>query len=98
MAMSCPFRTDWAFNRTDGRIIAAGSSLNSASVSSFALARYDPNGILDTSFGVSGKVITAFPAGSSDAVQVIVQPDGRAVAVGGAGGSFALARYTKDDP
>jgi uncharacterized delta-60 repeat protein len=64
----------------------------------FALARYNPDGTLDTTFGGDGKVTTTF---STDATPsgVAVQGDGRIVAVGGvggAGGRFALARYDRN--
>jgi uncharacterized delta-60 repeat protein len=84
--------------QSDGRYVAAGSSLNSASVSTLALARYNPNGSLDTTFGAGGTVLTTFPVGSSSADQVVVQTDAHAVAAGVAGGNFALARYTADTP
>ena len=41
----------------DGKLIAAGQSNGEA-----ALVRYNPDGSLDTTFGVGGKVLTA-PAG-----------------------------------
>ena len=89
-----------------GMFIRAGSTANvAANTSAFALARYNPNGSLDDTFGTGGKVITPFPGGASQASQVLVQTDGRIVAAGGAGGSFAnsggnfaLARYTADTP
>ena len=65
-----------------------------------ALARYNPDGSLDTSFSADGKQTTDF--GGFDAANgVAIQADGKIVAVGGGGGSiglggvddFALARY-----
>ncbi len=60
----------------------------------FALARYNADGLLDTSFGDNGKVITDFGGGSS---ATVLQPDGKIVAVGfsdtGSSYYFALARY-----
>jgi uncharacterized delta-60 repeat protein len=91
----------------DGRYVAAGSTVNAtANSSDFALARYNPNGSLDDTFGTGGKVITPFGV-VSQAFQVLVQPNGKAVAAGGVGGSFAnsggnfgfaLARYIADTP
>ena len=83
---------------SDGRIVAAGS----ASVGTgrdFALARYNANGSLDTSFSGDGKQTTDF--GSLDGAQgVAIQADGKIVAVGATGAvatavhsEFALARY-----
>lgn len=73
----------------DGKIIAAGSTNNG---SRFALARYRTNGSLDSSFGTGGKVTTAFTAGASVAA-LMLQPDGKILAVGRAGGDVVVARY-----
>ena len=49
--------------------------------SDFALARYNPNGSLDTSFSGDGKQTTDF-GGSDEATGVALQGDGKIVAVG----------------
>ena len=83
----------------DGKIVAVGHSAGNAFTSEFALARYNPNGSLDTSFSGDGRQRTNFRgAGASfdRASGVALQGDGKIVAVGigGAGpGDFALARY-----
>src|SRR3954447_19040998 len=94
----------------DGKIVVAGyvSQANAPSFefyNDFALARYNPDGTLDSSFSDDGKQTTAFAGGSDDfGSAVAVQPDGKIV-VGGsvrapadspAGGDFALARYNAD--
>jgi len=72
--------------QADGAIVAAGSD------GDFALARYTPAGVLDTSFGGDGRVETPFgPYGQANAV--VVQPNGKIVAAGVGLGRFALARY-----
>ncbi|MBI3456793.1 MAG: hypothetical protein HY002_13540 [Candidatus Rokubacteria bacterium] len=71
----------------DGKIVVAGRT-----GAAFALARYQPNGTLDASFGTGGKVTS--PAGAGWAVAL--QADGKIVVAGGAGGGFALARYNPD--
>lgn len=64
-----------------------------------ALARFNPDGILDASFGpLGGRTLTPFSAGSIDsALALAIAPDGKLVAAGAsnAGGDFdfALARY-----
>src|SRR5262245_31560230 len=75
--------------QSDGKIVVAGMS-----DVAFALARYLPNGQLDTSFGAGGKVTTTFGnAGSAQAVGVAIQSDGK-IAVGGAvDTNFVAARY-----
>jgi uncharacterized delta-60 repeat protein len=65
----------------------------------FALARYLPDGTLDTTFGGDGSVTTKLSSGRDVAFDVAIQPDGGIVAVGragGAGGRFAAVRYETD--
>ena len=63
----------------DGKIVAAGFSNNI-----FAFARFNSDGSLDTSFGVSGKaMVTAIYANSSESVNAVaIQPDGKIIAAG----------------
>jgi uncharacterized delta-60 repeat protein len=81
--------------QADGKIIAVGNDGGG----DFALARYDGNGSLDTTFSSDGKQTTDFLFGADDgATGVSLQADGKIVAVGfasgGATGSdFALARF-----
>jgi uncharacterized delta-60 repeat protein len=83
----------------DGRIVAGGETAV-GSETEFALARYNLNGTLDASFGSAGKVTTAVGSGGSDIRALVLEPDGKIVAVGeGSDGSqsdFALARYNPD--
>ena len=77
----------------DGKIIAAGNVFSVANGHvDFALARYLPDGVLDTTFGGDGRVITDF-GGASAASAVTLQPDHKIVAAGLAFASFGLARY-----
>ena len=80
----------------DGKIVVAGAS-EDASSEDFALARYNLNGSLDTSFSLDGKHTTHFPGYASQACGVVIQPDGKIVAVGfieiGETDDFALVRY-----
>lgn len=85
----------------DGKILAAGGAWEA--LTSFALARYNPDGSLDTSFGSFGRATTAIGLGSSaNAMQL--QPDGRIVTAGyydytnfsGTVFGFALARHNAD--
>ncbi len=85
--------------QSDGKIVVVGSSFNGANFD-FALARYNTDGSLDTSFGTSGKVITAISSGNDSATAVVIQSDGRIVAAGnsdpGTNSDFALVRYNTD--
>jgi uncharacterized delta-60 repeat protein len=80
----------------DGKLVAAGA-VSIGSRSAFALARYNRNGSLDTSFGQGGKVTTAIGSGWGHALALVVQQDGRLVVAGAASdGSdydLALLRY-----
>ena len=89
----------------DGKIVAVGSvfrrSSGDSSISDFALARYNPNGTLDTSFSGDGRKTTDFAGIDDGATGVALQSDGKIVVVGRTGfGSpfgdsfdFAVARY-----
>jgi uncharacterized delta-60 repeat protein len=84
----------------DGKLVAAGASSSSVSGPVFALARYNPNGALDSGFGSGGKVTTAFGSLGDQAFSLTVQGDGKLVAAGfhrtDSGNDFALARYNTD--
>jgi uncharacterized delta-60 repeat protein len=77
--------------QADGKIVAAGSDLGD-----FALARYNPDGSADGTFGTGGKVTTDFGGQVEQAFAVAIQADGKIVAAGTAAGGFALARYNPD--
>ena len=91
--------------QADGKIVAAGYADGiSGSGRDFAVVRYNSNGTLDASFGVSGKLTTPFGSAlSSDAsTSLAIQPDGKIIAAGYAddvadsGADFAIARYNDD--
>ena len=89
--------------QSDGKIIAAGTDYvdvhpGDMSDTDFALARYNPDGSLDTSFGNGGTVTTDFFGAEDDAASVLIQPDGKIVAVGSSNSlfdyyDFAVVRY-----
>ena len=92
---------DGAFDMTlqlaDGKIVAVGRAGGRGG--RFALARYNTNGTLDSTFGGDGKVITDFSRGDDLAFGVAIQADGKIVAAGragGGGGRFAVARYNSN--
>ncbi len=92
--------------QTDGKILAGGTkyinfSSDESSNTDFALARYNSDGSLDTTFGAGGKVATDFNQRNDDALAVFLQPDGKIVAAGDATSvvdfyDFALVRYLPD--
>jgi uncharacterized delta-60 repeat protein len=82
--------------QVDGKIVAAGVANNSSGTREFALARYLPDGQLDSTFGPGGRVTTKFSSGGDEVHSVVIQPDGRILAAGRANGEFGLARYNSD--
>jgi uncharacterized delta-60 repeat protein len=88
-----------AVQPADGKIIAAGVTETSANAYQIALARYNANGSLDTTFGTGGKVTTAIGTLNDGVNALAIQPaDGKIVAAGSTETSahayqFALVRY-----
>jgi uncharacterized delta-60 repeat protein len=86
------YDTAWSIAiQADGKIVAGGD--NSAG---FALARYNPDGTLDTSFGSGGKVITYLLDSSILGRAIFIQTDGKIMVSGQASSGCALARYNPD--
>jgi uncharacterized delta-60 repeat protein len=77
----------------DGRIVVAGMASHPERGWDFALARYNPNGSLDTTFSGDGRLTTDFDGGADAAHALALQPDGRIVLGGESKGDFAAARY-----
>jgi uncharacterized delta-60 repeat protein len=89
--------------QADGKIVVAGFSFLGSFNVDFALARYNSDGSLDTSFGTGGKVTTNFGSNNESAISVVIQPDGKIVLAGssnngvaGSGADYAVARYNSD--
>lgn len=78
----------------DGRIVVVGNVLTAGN-SEFALARYNGDGSLDSTFDGDGKVATNFGT-SAVSTSMVLQQDGKIVVAGYAGNFFALARYNAD--
>jgi uncharacterized delta-60 repeat protein len=83
----------------DGKIVLAGSA-GEGSTRDFALARYNADGSLDSSFGTDGTITTPIGSGNDIATALARQPNGKLVAAGfsdnGSNWDFALARYNAD--
>ena len=76
----------------DGKIIVAGNSNTF-----FALARYNPDGAIDSSFGQYGKVTTDFAdEGYYKCGPLTILPDGKILLAGSLGETGALVRYKPD--
>ncbi|HET9579460.1 MAG TPA: hypothetical protein VFP44_16635 [Usitatibacter sp.] len=92
----------WAIAlQPDGKIVVAGNVRSDKD--RFGLARFNPDGTLDLSFGGGGSAKSAGP-GDSGAFAMAIQPDGKIVlggysmtAASGGRKVFTVARYNADD-
>jgi len=77
--------------QADGKLVVVGERYVSGTSDKIALARYNANGTLDTTFSGDGKQVTAFVwAGAND---VLVDANGKIVIAGWANGDFGVVRY-----
>ena len=87
----------------NGKLLAAGSTLNGQGNGiDFLLARFQPDGSLDTSFGSAGFLKTDFNTGSGDECDAVALAGPDLVLTAGRTtstfGDFALARYIASTP
>jgi uncharacterized delta-60 repeat protein len=82
--------------QADGKIVTGGSTDAGTNID-FALARFNTDGTLDTSYGTNGRVITPVGPVTDTIFALKLQPDGKAVAAGfqqtNGANNCALARY-----
>lgn len=81
----------------DGKILAGGKSglagiVIPAPFSVFAIARYNTDGSLDTSFGTGGRVTTGWGTNMAHVRSLALQPDGKILA-GGLNANDFVANY-----
>ncbi len=81
----------------DQKLVIAGTS-EGYQFSGFAVARYNPDGTLDDTFGNFGKVTTYIvsPFAGFDGKSLAIQANGRILVAGYSSGAFALIRYNKN--
>jgi|GEM_PF-1332377 len=84
----------------DGKIVLAVEALEDSGDRTLLLVRYDSQGLPDSTFGVDGRVTTAFQANGGSAFALLALADGRLLLAGdafnGSHTDFALARYQAD--
>lgn len=87
-----------------GRIVAGGFADNAGFID-LALARYNPDGTLDATFGTGGMVVTNVGPGNTaeNLDELVIQPSGKILVGGGTGkagvfvdSDFMVARYNAD--
>lgn len=87
----------WQIVQPDGKILCFGGSVKDG-VGDIALMRFTANGVLDTSFGSSGIVLTDFTGTTvtrgEEAATGALQPDGKILVAGYSEGRFVVARYS----
>jgi uncharacterized delta-60 repeat protein len=79
----------------NGKIILAGYTVSASTGNDFAMARFNADGTLDSSFGNDGKVVTDL-GGGEVARGITIQSDSRIVLTGSFDNQFVLARYNPD--
>src|SRR6185436_12159814 len=80
-------------------VVGGTTTIDAAGSTNMALARYNPNGTLDSGFGTGGKVTTSFTGQFHGIRAIALQSDGKIVAAGftfETNSNFALARYNSD--
>ena len=82
------------FQQADGKLVVAGSTYSNGNYA-IALARYNADGTLDTSFDGDGKQTTTVGSGASVS-SILQQADGKLVVAGSFDDGFALVRYNMD--
>ena len=84
----------------DGKIVAAGSTQYTSVNMDITLVRYNPDGSLDNTFSVDGKVVTSFSEYTDVAKAIALQSDGKILVTGGSDNGtdsyVILARYNSN--
>lgn len=85
--------------QTDGKIVVAGFSNGGGAHYKFTVIRYNLDGTIDHDFGEKGIALTKIGILNSQAYSVMVQPDGKIIAVGTTNTkeeskNIAIVRYT----
>lgn len=91
-AQSLAFAYDININ-AEGKIMLAGASLDTTNMWNFALARYNPNGTLDSSFGNQGKLELSPGIDNDFAIRVLQLENGKILVGGHSWFATAPVRY-----
>jgi uncharacterized delta-60 repeat protein len=66
----------------DGGIVAIGATTVGAGDADIAIVRYSADGVVDTSFGTDGKVVTSLGPRADDVIDAALAPDGSMLVAG----------------
>ncbi|MBX7154762.1 MAG: T9SS type A sorting domain-containing protein [Candidatus Kapaibacterium sp.] len=81
--------------QSDNKIVVVGTTDVGGTNSNIILLRYNANGSPDNTFGTNGMVIT--DVDTEDAgTSVVVQPDGKIIAVGASNGNIVVLRFNNN--
>jgi uncharacterized delta-60 repeat protein len=85
----------------DGKILVAGTATETIGGVNFALARFNTDGMTDTSFSGDGKTAFDFAGANDSGNAIALQADGKVLVAGTAtetigGNNFAVARFGTD--
>ena len=72
----------------DGKIVVTGQ-LNTSEYNDLAIGRYNSDGTLDSAFGIDGVI----PVIAGEGKAIVVQADGKIVAVGNSVNDLIIVRY-----
>lgn len=74
----------------DGKIVAAGNTNSNT----FLLMRFTADGVVDSTFGANGRVVTTFTGKTASGNAMAIQADDKIVVAGNVGADIGVARYT----
>jgi uncharacterized delta-60 repeat protein len=103
VSSGAPAIADQLLRLPNGKLLLAGFTVDSGA-EDFLLARFQPDGALDTSFGTAGFLRTDFAAGSRDECSAVAVAGPDLILTAGMsagvspGSDFALARYIATTP
>ena len=82
----------------DGKVVMVGRAYVTSSDRALAVMRFNTNGTLDTAFGNGGRIINDYTNDGDEFWGVVIQPDGKIIAVGYVDGTRTriVARYNSD--
>ncbi len=69
----------------DDKILVCGTAYVTASNSEFFIAKFNPNGTLDTNFGIDGSFISSYSTAGDEGYCMVVQEDGKIILGGNTG-------------